>query len=128
VTPEEQRDGLLKIELGIQNDYGIDLDLSEGRQQFCRFIVIKIRKAQEHSSFKFCPALMYIKMILTLVTTTLGDTNAVNHLVLGEDGIDGDRLLELFLSPIDLLADGASVDLDLHDVSLLLALLHQLHL
>jgi len=66
--------------------------------------------------------------MLTLVSTTLRDTNAVNHLILGEDGIDRDRLLKLFLGPIDLLADGASVDLDLHDVSLLLALLHQLHL
>jgi hypothetical protein len=66
--------------------------------------------------------------MLTLVSTTLCDTNAVNHLILGEDGIDRDRLLKLFLGPIDLLADGASVDLDLHDVSLLLALLHQLHL
>jgi hypothetical protein len=67
-------------------------------------------------------------MVLTLVSTTLGDTDAVNHLVLGEDGIDGDRLLELFLGPINLLGDGASIDLDLHDVCLLLTLLHQLHL
>ena len=39
-----------------------------------------------------------------------------------------DLLLEMFLGPVDLVGNGATVHLDLHDVRLLLAVLHQLHL
>ena len=57
----------------------------------------------------------------TLETVTLGDTDDVNHLVLGEDLVDRDLLLEVLDSPVNLLGGGAAVDLDLHEVGLLLA-------
>ena len=57
----------------------------------------------------------------TLETVTLGDSDAVDHLVLLEDGIDLDRLLEETLCEVDLVCDGATVDLDLHEMCLLLA-------
>jgi len=56
-----------------------------------------------------------------VVTATLGDANGVDHLVLGEDGVDGDLLLEVLVAPVDLLVNGTTVDLDLDEVSLLLA-------
>ena len=55
-----------------------------------------------------------------LEAVTLGDGDAVNHLVLFEDGVDLDWLLEQTVSEIDLVWDGAAVDLDLHEVRLLL--------
>ncbi len=56
----------------------------------------------------------------TVNTVTLGDTDEVNHLILREDGINGDLLLEEGLSEVNLLSNGTTVDLDLHQVSLLL--------
>ena len=56
----------------------------------------------------------------TLETVTLGDGNAVDHLVLLEDGVDLDGLLEDAVSKVDLVDDGAAVDLDLHEMGLLL--------
>lgn len=56
----------------------------------------------------------------TVETVTLGDGNNVNHLVLLKDGVDRDGLLEQTVAEADLVLDGASVDLDLHEVSLLL--------
>ena len=56
----------------------------------------------------------------TLETVTLGDGDAVNHLVLLEDGVDAYRLLEETVAEFDLVGDGATVDLDLHKVGLLL--------
>lgn len=57
----------------------------------------------------------------TLETLTLGDGKRVDHLVLLKDRVDGDLLLEETLSVGNLVGNGATVDLDLHDVSLLLA-------
>ena len=55
-----------------------------------------------------------------LVSVALGDAEDVEVLVLGEDGVDGDLLLEEGLGEVDLgLGVGAAVDLDLHDVGLL---------
>lgn len=51
---------------------------------------------------------------------TLGDGNDIDHLVLFEDGVDLDWLLEEALRVFDLVADGAAVDLDLHEMRLLL--------
>lgn len=51
---------------------------------------------------------------------TLSDTDDIDHLILLEDRINGDRLLEQVTSEIDLVGDGAAVDLDLHEVGLLL--------
>ena len=57
----------------------------------------------------------------TRETVTLGDGDAVDHLVLLEDAGDLDGLLEETLAELDLVGDGATVDLDLHEVGLLLA-------
>ena len=65
----------------------------------------------------------------TLSSLTSGDGNGINHLVLLEDLTDGDLALELLDSPVDLvLGAGATVDLDLHKVSLLLSELQLLDL
>lgn len=56
----------------------------------------------------------------TLETVTLGDGDDINHLILLEDGVDVDGLLEQVLGEVDLVGDGATVDLDLHEVGLLL--------
>ena len=55
-----------------------------------------------------------------LEAVTLGDGDAVDHLVLLEDGADLDRLLEEGTSEVDLVGHGASVDLNLHQMGLLL--------
>lgn len=58
----------------------------------------------------------------SLETLTLGDGKDVDHLAFLEDGSNGDGLLEVLESEVDLIGGGlSSVDLDLHDVSLLLA-------
>ena len=56
----------------------------------------------------------------TLETVTLRDRDHVDDLVLLEDGADLDRLLEKTLRKLDLVRDGSTVDLDLHEVRLLL--------
>lgn len=56
----------------------------------------------------------------TLETVTLGDGNDVDHLVLLEDRVDVDGLLEEVAGEVNLVGDGATVDLDLHEVGLLL--------
>jgi hypothetical protein len=50
----------------------------------------------------------------------LGNGNAVDHLVLLEDSIDLDGLLEETVAELDLVCDGTTVDLDLHQVRLFL--------
>merc|ERR1711871_514357 len=52
-------------------------------------------------------------------SSTLGDTNRVDHLVLTEDGIHRDGLLEVGHCEVNLLRDASSVDLNLHHVRLL---------
>ena len=56
----------------------------------------------------------------TVVSVTLGNGNDVDHLVVLEDGGDLDGLLEETVAVGDLVGDGATVDLDLHKVGLLL--------
>ena len=56
----------------------------------------------------------------TLETVTLGDGNDVDHLVLLEDGVDLNGLLEEVAGEVNLVGNGATVDLDLHKVGLLL--------
>lgn len=56
----------------------------------------------------------------TLVTVTLGNTDGVDDLVLLEHAGDADLLLEVGAGKLDLVSDGTAVDLDLHEVGLLL--------
>ena len=56
----------------------------------------------------------------TVVTTTFGNTDTIDHLSLGENGVNWDVLLEVILAPVDFLGDRATVDLDFHDVSFFL--------
>jgi len=56
----------------------------------------------------------------TFVALTLGDTNGIDELWLTEDVGDGHGLLQETDREIDLVTDGAAVDLDLHDMGLLL--------
>ena len=53
-------------------------------------------------------------------TVTLGDGNNIDHLVLLEDAVDVDGLLEQVAGEVNLVGNGATVDLDLHKVGLLL--------
>lgn len=56
----------------------------------------------------------------TVEAVTLGDSNDINHLILLEDGVDADGLLEETVAERNLVGNGATVDLDLHKVGLLL--------
>ena len=56
----------------------------------------------------------------TLVSLTLGNGDNVNDLVLLEDLSNTNLLLKVALGELDLVGDRASVDLDLHEVGLLL--------
>jgi hypothetical protein len=56
----------------------------------------------------------------TSETVTLGDGDDINHLILLEDGVDVDGLLEEVAGEVNLVGNGATVDLDLHEVGLLL--------
>merc|ERR1719512_165796 len=64
----------------------------------------------------------------TLVSMTLGHSDDVDHLVLGEHLADGHLLLKVLTGKVDLVGNGASVKLNLHDVSLLLPAAEKLHL
>mmetsp|Transcript_11521 Transcript_11521/g.25350 ORF Transcript_11521/g.25350 Transcript_11521/m.25350 type:complete len:248 (+) Transcript_11521:619-1362(+) len=65
----------------------------------------------------------------TLVTVSLGDSEDINELVLGEDRVDGDLLFEERLGKVNLgLSIGTSVNLNLHDVSLTDTKVELLHL
>jgi len=57
----------------------------------------------------------------TTVTLSLGDTDDIDALRMLKDFSDADFLLELRLAPVNFLGNGTSVDLDLHDVCLVLA-------
>ena len=54
-------------------------------------------------------------------TLTAGNTDSVNALGHLEDFADANLLFELGVGPVDLLGNGTTVNLDLHDVSLVLA-------
>merc|ERR1719481_852514 len=64
----------------------------------------------------------------SVVTATLGDTDAIDHLSFVENGVDGDVHLEVGAAPVDFLGDRSSVDLDLDKVGLLLSEREALHL
>ncbi len=54
-------------------------------------------------------------------TVALGDSDAVDHLVLLEDGVDLHWLLEEAVAERNLVLGGAAVDLDFHKMGLLLS-------
>lgn len=56
----------------------------------------------------------------TVETVTLGDGNDIDNLVLFKDAVDIDGLLEETVGEVNLVGNGATVDLDFHQVSLLL--------
>ena len=56
----------------------------------------------------------------TLEPVALSDGNGVDHLVLFKDLGDRDHLFKVVLGPVDLVLYRAAVELDLHDVRLLL--------
>ena len=56
----------------------------------------------------------------TLRSVTLSNGNDVYHLILLENGIDVDRLLEQVTGEVNLVRDRSSIDLDLHQMCLLL--------
>jgi len=64
----------------------------------------------------------------SLESVTLGYTNGVDHLVLSKDIVDGNLLLEMLAGPVDLVRDGTSVNLDLHNMSFTLTVAHNAHL
>ena len=57
----------------------------------------------------------------TLETVTLGDSNNIDVFVLLKDGGNIHGFLEQIVSEVDLVSDGSTVQLDLHEVGLLLA-------
>ena len=59
---------------------------------------------------------------------TLGNTEDIDHFVLVEDRVDSDFLFELLLGEVDLIRDGTTIDLDFHNVSLLLSEVKVVHL
>ena len=56
----------------------------------------------------------------TIEAVTLGDSNDIDDLILLEDGVDVDFLFKQVVCKVDFLRDGATIDLDLHQVGLLL--------
>merc|ERR1719429_140581 len=63
-----------------------------------------------------------------LESVTLGDADDVDHLVSGKDSGDRNLLLEVVPGKVNLVSDGSSVQLDLHDVGLLLSATQDFHL
>jgi hypothetical protein len=57
----------------------------------------------------------------TLETVTLSDSNNIDHLVLLEKRCDLERLLKQAMCELDFVCNRATVDLNLHEVCLLLA-------
>merc|ERR1719410_277720 len=63
-----------------------------------------------------------------LESVTLGDADDIDHLVSGKDSGDRNLLLEVIPGKVNLVSDGTSVQLDLHDVGLLLSATQDFHL
>ena len=57
----------------------------------------------------------------TFESFALGDTNDIDHLVFSKDILDGEFLFKMLTGKVDFVAGGSTIDLDFHNVSLLLA-------
>ena len=57
----------------------------------------------------------------TFESFALGDANDIDHFVFSEDILDGEFLFEMLTGKVDFVAGGSTIDLDFHNVSLLLA-------
>ena len=66
--------------------------------------------------------------IRTLVSFSFRDTDDVDHLVLGEDGIDGDLTLKKRLGKGNLVINTSTVDLNLNNVRFALTKVELRHL
>merc|ERR1712192_362024 len=64
----------------------------------------------------------------TLVSMTLGHSDDIDHLILSKHLANGHLLLKVVPGKSILISNGASVELDLHDMSLLLPATEKLHL
>lgn len=62
----------------------------------------------------------------TLESFSLGNTNTIDHFILGEDRLHGHLLFEMFTSKFDFVGNGSAIQLDFHDMGLLLALSKEL--
>ena len=69
-----------------------------------------------------------LKNLLTLVSFSLSNSNAINHFVLSKNLGNWDRLFKMFLDPLDFLCRSSTVQLDFHNVCLFLTQLKKLHL
>ena len=63
-----------------------------------------------------------------LEPVALGHTNDVDHLILGKNSSNWNLLLKVIPGKIDLVSNGSTIELDLHDVGLLLPAPEDLHL
>ena len=66
--------------------------------------------------------------IHTFVALALGYTDNIYHFILGEHRRNRNGLLQVLAGPVNFLGDGSTIDLDLHDVGFLLALMKKFHL
>lgn len=66
------------------------------------------------------------RAVRTFESLSLGDANTVDHLVTSEHGVASDFLLEMIAGKVNLIGHGSTVQLDFHDVGLLLATTEQL--
>ena len=60
-------------------------------------------------------------MKITFEAFSLGDTNDINHFILGKSALDGNLFLKMFTSKVYFIRNGTTIDLDFHNMSLLLA-------
>lgn len=67
-------------------------------------------------------------MKYTFVSFSLGDTNAVNHLIRREYIGNSNGFFKVFSCPLNFLGNGSTVQLDFHDVGFLLTLSQEFHL
>lgn len=64
----------------------------------------------------------------TFEALALGNTNNINHFILSKYGRDWNWLLKVLTGPVHLLGNCTTIELNLHDVCLFLALSKELHL